>query len=143
MVLVKATKDSEAGAAASTQLLADMGSFNEALSDAGVMEAGEGLHPSSRGLRVRLAGAERTVVPGPFAATQELVSGFWIWKVATMDEAIAWALRIPSVDGAPAEVELRPILEAEDFGPEFTPELREQEERLRARAETSLKRSGR
>jgi hypothetical protein len=139
MVLVKATKDSEAGAQPSEKLLTEMGRFNEALADAGVLEAGEGLHPSSRGVRVRLAGAERTVVPGPFAATPELVSGFWVWKVASMDEAIAWALRIPSVNGAPGEVELRPVLNDEDFGAEFTPELREQEARLRARPDPSRK----
>lgn len=139
MVLVKATKDSEAGAQPSEKLLTEMGAFNEALVDAGVLEAGEGLHPSSRGVRVRLAGAERTVVPGPFAATPELVSGFWVWIVASMDEAIAWALRIPSVNGAPGEVELRPVLNDEDFGPEFTPELREQEARLRARSDPSRK----
>jgi len=137
MVLVKATKDSEAGTEAGGQLLAEMGRFNEALADAGLLVAGEGLHPSSRGVRVRLTVPERPVVPGPFAATPELVSGFWIWKVASMDEAIAWARRIPSLDGAPAEVELRPVLEADDFGPEFTPELREQEERLRARSDDS------
>lgn len=137
MVLVKATKDSEAGAQASEQLLTEMGRFNEALADAGLLEAGGGLHPSSRGVRVHLTGAERAVVPGPFAATPDLVSGFWIWKVASLDEAVAWALRIPSLDGNPGEVELRPVLEAEDFGPEFTPELRHQEERLRARLDSS------
>jgi hypothetical protein len=139
MVLVKATKDSEAGSQASGQLLTEMGRFNEALADAGVLLSGEGLHPSSRGVRVRLAGAERTVVPGSFVATPELVSGFWVWKVASIDEAIAWALRIPSLNGAPGEVELRPVLNDEDFGPEFTPELREQGARLRARSDPSRK----
>lgn len=143
MVLVKATKDSEAGAQPSERLLTEMGRFNEALADAGVLEAGDGLHPSSRGVRVRLTGTERTVVPGPFAATPELVSGYWVWKVASMDEAIAWALRIPSLHGAPGEVELRPILGDEDFGPEFTPALREQEARLRARSDPSRRPDGR
>lgn len=143
VVLVKATKGSEAGAQACEQLLTEMGRFNEALAGAGVLEAGEGLHPSSRGVRVRLSGVERTVAPGPFAATTELVSGFWIWKVASLDEAIAWARRIPSLNGEPGEVELRPVLGDEDFGPEFTPELREQEARLRARSDPSRKPDGR
>lgn len=142
MVLVKATKDSEAGAQPSENLLTEMGAFNEALVDAGMLLSGDGLHPSSRGVRVRLTGAERVVVPGPFAATPELVSGYWVWKVASMDEAIAWARRIPSLDGAPGEVELRPVLEAEDFGPAFTPELREQEARLRARSDPTRKPDG-
>lgn len=135
MVLMKASKDSEAGVMPGHTLLTEMGRFNEALADAGVMLAGEGLHPSGRGVRVRLSGTEREVVPGPFAATSELVAGFWMWNVKSMDEAIEWARRIPNPDGRDGEVELRPVFEADDFGPELTPELREQEARLRARTE--------
>ena len=137
MVLVKATKDSEAGVMPGEKVLAEMGRYNEALVEAGIMLGGEGLHPSSRGVRLRLDSHERQIVPGPFTSTSDLVSGFWLWKVRSMDEAIEWARRIPMVKGAPDEVELRPVLEDEDFGPEFTPELREQEARLRARTGTS------
>ncbi len=129
MVLVKANADSEAGKMPTEQLLAEMGRFNEELAKAGVMLAGEGLHPSSRGARVRFDGAGRTVVEGPFAATQELVAGYWVWQVRSLDDAIAWAKRSPFREG---EVELRPLFEVEDFGAELTPELREREERLRA-----------
>ena len=129
MVLVKADKDSEAGVMPSTELMAAMGNFNEELVKAGVMLAGEGLHPSSKGVSVRFAGGKKTVIDGPFAETKELVAGFWMWKVGSMDEAIEWLKRSP-FEGT--EVEIRPVFEMEDFGAEFTPELREQEDRLRA-----------
>ena len=133
MVMVKATQDSEAGVMPSQQLLADMGKFNEELVKAGVMLAGEGLQPSSKGARVRFSGAKRTVIDGPFAETKELVAGFWIWKVKSKEEAIEWLKRCPNPHpGQDCEIELRQVFEAEDFGAEFTPELREQEERLRA-----------
>jgi len=132
MVLVKADKDSEAGVMPSEQLLTDMGKFNEELVKAGVMLAGEGLHPSSKGKRVRFSGNKPAVIDGPFAETKELVAGFWMWKVKSMDEAVKWLRRAPFQD---TEVEIRPVFEAEDFGAEFTPELREQEERLRAQIE--------
>ena len=132
MVIIKASKDSEAGAMPSEQLLAEMGNFNEELVKAGVMLAGEGLHPSAKGVRVRFAGSQRTVTDGPFAETKELIAGFWIWKVASMQEAIEWVRRCPNPMEGESEIEIRPIFEAEDFGEAFTPELREQEERLRA-----------
>lgn len=131
MVIVKANSESEAGLMPSETELTEMGRFNEALVDAGIMLAGEGLHPSAKGVRVRFAGDERFVTDGPFAETKELAAGYWIWQVASMEEAVAWVQRAPFRDG---EVELRPIFEADDFGDAFTPELREQEERLRARA---------
>ena len=134
MVFVKASKESEAGQMPSEQILRDMGKYNEELVNAGIMQAGEGLHPSSKGKRVRFSGAERTVIDGPFAETKELIAGFWIWKVKSMDEAIAWLKKAPFDGGT--EIEVRPIFEAEDFGKEFTPELREQEERLRSRIES-------
>jgi hypothetical protein len=130
-VFVKATKDSEAGVMPSEELLRDMGNFNEALVKAGIMRSGEGLHPSSKGARVQFSGANRTVVDGPFAETKELVAGFWIWQVKSMAEAIEWVKRCPNPMLGPSEIEIRPIFEAEDFGQEFTPELRAQEERLR------------
>ena len=133
MVMVKATADSEAGAMPSSELLEAMGKFNEELVDAGVMLAGEGLHPSSRGARVRFEGRQRTVIDGPFGETKELVAGFWLWQVRSMDEAIEWAKRCPNPMPGPSELEIRPIFEAEDFGAEFTPELRAQEDRLRER----------
>jgi hypothetical protein len=136
MVIIKANKDSEAGVMPSEKLLADMGNFNEELVKAGVMLAGDGLHPSSKGARVRFKGDKRTVTEGPFAETKELVAGFWIWKVNSMTEAIEWVKRCPNPTGDEAEVEIRPIFEAEDFGAEFTPELRAQEERLRAQLAT-------
>ena len=142
MVVMKADKDTEAGVLPNEQLLTEMGRFNEELVQAGVMLAGEGLHPSSKGARVRLAGNERSVIRGPFPRTNDLVAGFWMWKVASLDEAIEWAKRIPNPKGAEAEVELRPVFEAEDFGPEFTPELQEQEARLRARTEQLSQRPG-
>jgi len=129
MVLVKANADSEAGQMPSEQILAEMGRFNEELVKAGVMLAGEGLHPSQKGARVRFAGSKRTVIDGPFAETKELVAGFWLWQVRSMDDAIEWLKRAPFQEG---EVELRPVFEADDFGAEYTPELRQQEERLRA-----------
>ena len=136
MVMVKATKNSEAGAMPSEKLIADMGRFNEELVKAGVMLAGEGLHPSSRGKRVRFSGGKKTVVDGPFAETKELVAGFWMWQVKSMEEALEWVRRCPDpMPGEESEIEIRPVFEAEDFGPEFTPELRAQEERLRAELE--------
>jgi hypothetical protein len=132
MVLVKADKDSEAGVMPSTELLTEMGKFNEELVNAGVMLAGEGLHPSSKGKRVRFAGGKKTVIDGPFAETKELVAGFWLWKVASIDEAVDWLKRSPFQE---TEVEIRPLFEMEDFGAELTPELREQEERLRSQIE--------
>lgn len=129
MVIVKADRQSEAGVLPSTEILAEMGRFNEELAKAGVMLAGEGLHPSSRGARVRFAGKQRTVVDGPFAETKELVAGFWLWQVKSRAEAIEWAKRIPFQEG---EVEIRQVFEAEDFGPALTPEIRERQERLRA-----------
>ena len=131
MVMVKASKDSEAGVMPSQGLLTAMGKFNEELVKAGVMLAGEGLHPSSKGKRVRFNGTNRTVIDGPFAETKELIAGFWLWQVRSMDEAIEWIKRCPNPTGEEAEIELRPVFEAEDFGAEFTPELRAQEERLR------------
>ena len=131
IVMVKASKDSEAGIMPSEQLLADMGKFNEELVKAGIMLAGEGLQPSSKGARIKFSGEKRTVVDGPFTETKELVAGFWIWKCKSRAEAIEWAKRCPNPTGAEGELEIRQIFEAEDFGKEFTPELREQEERLR------------
>ena len=132
MILIKADKNSEAGVMPDTQLLEAMGQFNEELVKAGVMQAGEGLQPSSKGARVRFQGRERSVVNGPFAGDKGLVAGFWIWKLDSLDEAIAWVKRCPSPMGESSEIEIRQVFEAEDFGAEFTPELREQEDRLRA-----------
>ena len=132
LVMVKATKDSEAGVMPSEKLLADMGKFNEELVKAGVMLAAEGLHASSKGARVLFSGAKRTVVDGPFTETKELVAGFWLWQVKSKEEAIEWVKRCPNPHNEETEVEIRQVFEAEDFGPEFTPELREQEERLRS-----------
>jgi hypothetical protein len=132
MVIVKASKDSEAGVMPSEKLLSEMGKFNEELAKAGVLLAGEGLHPSSKGARVRFSGAKRTVIDGPFPETKELIAGFWLWKVKSMQEAIEWLKRCPNPHNEDSEVEIRQVFEAEDFGAEFTPELREQEERLRA-----------
>jgi len=133
MVMVRATKDSEAGVLPDEKLLAEMGKYNEELVKAGVMLAGEGLQPSSKGARVRFSGSQRTVIDGPFAETKELIAGFWLWQVKSKDEAIAWLKRCPNpFPGGESEVELRQVFEADDFGAEFTPELRAQEERLRA-----------
>lgn len=140
MVMVKATKNSEAGALPSEKLLTEMGKFNEELVKAGIMLAGEGLHPSSKGKRVRFTSGNRTVIDGPFAETKELVAGFWIWQVKSMEEAVEWARRCPDpMPGEEAELEIRPVFEAEDFGKEFTPELRAQEDRLRAEIERQQK----
>lgn len=137
MVIVKATKDSEAGVMPSHQLLTEMGTFNEELVQAGVMLVGEGLQPSSRGTRVRFSGNKRTVIDGPFAETKELIAGYWLWQCKSKEDAIEWAKRCPNpaVDGKEGELEIRQVFEAEDFGAEFTPELREQEERLRAQVD--------
>jgi len=131
MIIVKATKDSEAGVMPRKQLLTEMGKFNEELVKADVMLAGEGLQPSSKGARVRFSGGKRTVIDGPFAETKELIAGFWLWQVKSKEEAIEWVKRCPNPHNEETEVEIRQVFEAEDFGPEFTPELREQEERLR------------
>jgi hypothetical protein len=131
MILVKADRNSEAGVMPSEQLLTEMGRYNEELVKAGVMLSGEGLHPSSKGARVRFSGKDRKVIDGPFAETKELVAGFWIWKCASLQEAIDWVKRCPNPMLGESEIEIRQIFEAEDFGAEFTPELREQEERLR------------
>jgi hypothetical protein len=132
MVIVKASKDSEAGVMPSEKLLSEMGKFNEELAKAGVLLAGEGLHPSSKGARVKFSGAKRTVIDGPFPETKELIAGFWLWKVKSKQEAIDWLKRCPNPHNEDSEVEIRQVFEPEDFGAEFTPELREQEERVRA-----------
>lgn len=138
-VFVKATKDSEAGVMPSTELLEAMGKYNEELVKAGIMLAGEGLHPSKKGARVRFAGTSRTVIDGPFAETKELVAGFWLWQVRNMEEAIEWVRRCPNPMPGESEIEIRPVFEAEDFGEAFTPELRDQEDRLRSEIETQRK----
>ncbi|HTH02564.1 MAG TPA: YciI family protein [Vicinamibacterales bacterium] len=136
MILVKATKDSEAGIMPDQKLLADMGKFNEELVKAGVMLDGEGLHPSSKGARVRFSGGKRTVIDGPFPETKELIAGYWIWRVKSKEEAIEWVKKCPNpMPNVESEIEIRQIFEAEDFGAEFTPELREQEAKVRAEAE--------
>ena len=140
MVMVKATKDSEAGKMPSQELLAAMGKYNEELVKAGIMQAGEGLHPSSKGKRVRFSGSKRTVIDGPFAETKELVAGFWLWQCKSMDEAVQWLKRCPNPMPGDSDIEIRQVFEAEDFGAEFTPELREQEERLRAQIAAKEKR---
>jgi len=131
MVIVKASKASEAGEMPDEQLLTEMGKYNEELSKAGIMLAGEGLHPSSRGKRVRFSGAQRTVIDGPFAETKELIAGYWMWQVTSMDEAVEWLKKCPNPHNEVTEVEIRPVFENDDFGAEFTPELRAQEERIR------------
>jgi hypothetical protein len=132
MVIVKANKDSEAGVMPKQKLLAEMGKFNEELAKAGVLLAGDGLHPSSKGKRVRFSWGKRTVIDGPFAETKELVAGFWLWRVKSMQEAVEWVKRCPNPHEEEAEIEIRPLFELEDFGSELTPELRKREERLRA-----------
>ncbi len=133
MVMIKATRTSEAGVMPSEELLAEMGKFNEELVKAGVLLAGEGLHPSSRGKRVRFSGGKKSVIDGPFAETKELVAGYWIWQVKSMEEAVEWVYRCPDpMPGDDSEIEIRQVFEAEDFGKELTPELRAQEARLRA-----------
>jgi hypothetical protein len=142
MVIIKANKESEAGVLPSERLLTEMGNFNEELVKAGVMLAGEGLHPSSKAKRIRFSRGKLTVIDGPFAETKELIAGFWLWQVKSMQEAIEWAKRVPNPDNQDGEIEIRPVFEASDFGAELTPELREQEERLRAQIEKhSLKKS--
>ena len=147
MVIIKANELSEAGVMPGEKMLTDMGNFNEELVKAGVMLAGEGLHPSSRGKRVRFEGTRKTIIDGPFAETKELIAGFWLWQVRSMEEAVEWVKRIPApVEGDPfyggvSEIEIRPVGEMSDFGAEFTPELREQEERLRAQMEEQQKKS--
>jgi hypothetical protein len=135
MILVKATEESEAGAMPDEELLTAMGNFNEELVKAGVMLAGEGLHPSSKGARVRFSGDQRTVIDGPFAETKELIAGFWIWKVKSKEEAIEWVKRCPNPHHGESEIEIRQIFDASDFGAEFTEALRDQEERLREQIE--------
>jgi hypothetical protein len=135
MVLVKATQDSEAGVMPSERLLSEMTTFNEELVKAGILLAGEGLHPSSKARRVRFSGASRSVIDGPFAETRELIAGFWIWKVHSLEEAVEWVKRCPNPMPGESEIEIRPIFEAEDFGTELTPELREREARLAAEIE--------
>ena len=140
MVIVKATKNSEAGVMPSEKLLADMGAFNEELVKAGVMLAGEGLHPSAKGKRMVFSDGKKTVIDGPFAETKELIAGFWLWQVRNMDEALEWARRCPEpMPGEEGVLEIRPVFEADDFGKEFTPELRAQEERLRTQIEPQRK----
>ena len=140
MVIVKATKNSEAGVMPNEKLLSDMGKYNEELVKAGIMQAGEGLHPSVKGKRIQFSGTRRTVVDGPFPETKELIAGFWMWKVKSMEEAVSWARRCPDpMPGENAELEIRPVFEAEDFGAEFTPELRAKEDQLRAEIERQQK----
>ena len=135
MVMVKATTDTEAGALPDQKILAEMGKFNEELVKAGIMLAGEGLQPTSKGARVRFSGSKRTVIDGPFTESKELIAGFWLWEVKSLDEAIEWVKRCPNPHPGESEIEIRQVFEAADFGAEFTPELREQEERLRAQIE--------
>ncbi len=140
MVIVKANQDSEASVMPSERMLTEMGKFNEELVKAGVMLAGEGLHPSSKGKRVRFSGSKITVIDGPFAETKELIAGFWLWQVRSIDEAVEWVRRMPNpADAQEGEIEIRPVFEAEDFGAEFTPELQEQEARLRAQVEAKTR----
>lgn len=135
MVIVKATADSENGVMPSEQMLTEMGRYNEELANAGIIKGGEGLHPTSKGVRVRFSGPSRNVVNGPFENTSEQIAGFWIWNVKSMDEAIEWVKRCPNPMLTDSDIEIRPVFEAEDFGEEFTPELREREEKLRAQLE--------
>jgi hypothetical protein len=139
MILVKATKDSEAGVMPDQALLAEMGTFNEELVKAGVMLAGEGLHPSSKGARVKFSGTNRTVIDGPFAETKELIAGYWIWKVKSKEEAIEWVKRCPNPHPGDSEIEIRQVFESEDFGAEFLPEMRARAERLRTQIEKQNK----
>jgi hypothetical protein len=133
MVIVKASKDSEEGKMPDQKMLAEMGKFNEELGKAGVLLAGEGLHPTSKAKRVNFSGTKRTVIDGPFAETKELIAGFWLWQVRSMEEAVEWVKRCPNPHLGDSQIEIRPVFEAEDFGAEFTPELREQEDRLQMR----------
>jgi len=138
MIIIKANQDTEAGVMPDEKLMTDMGKFNEELVNAGIMQAGDGLHPSSKGARIKFSGDQRTVVNGPFPETRQLIAGFWIWKVKSKEEAIEWVKRCPNPTGADSEIEIRQIFEAEDFGAEFTPELRAQEDRLRAKMDAGL-----
>lgn len=135
MVIVKASRDSEAGAMPDSKILAEMGNFNEELAKAGVLLAGEGLQPTSKGARVKFTGDKKAVIDGPFAETKELIAGFWLWQVRSMDEAKQWAMRCPKPHNEDCEIEIRPVFEASDFGAEFTPELQEQERRIREQVE--------
>lgn len=135
IVFVKANENTEAGEMPSEQLLTEMGRYNEELVNAGIMLSGEGLHPSSKAVRIKFSGDDRSVIDGPFPETKELVAGFWMWQVKSIEEAIAWAKKCPNPTGEESVLEIRPVFEAEDFGDEFTPELREQEDRLRAQLE--------
>ncbi len=139
MVIVKATKESEAGVMPGTQLLTEMGKFNETLVNAGVLLAGDGLHPSSKGARVRFLGTKRTVIDGPFAETKELIAGYWLWQCQSKEEAIEWVKRCPNPHNEDSEIEIRQVFDAEDFGAEFTPELREQEQRVFEQAKTNAR----
>ena len=139
MVIVKASKESEAGVMPDERMLSEMGKYNEELVKAGIMVAGEGLHPSSKAKRVHFSGAKRTVIDGPFPETKELIAGYWIWQVKSIDEAVEWLKRCPNPHNGESEVEIRPVFEAEDFGAEFTPELREQDQRLRDQIEAQQK----
>ena len=139
MVIVKASKDSEAGRMPDQKMLTEMGNYNEELSKAGILLAGEGLHPSSKGKRVRFSGTRRTVIDGPFAETKELIAGYWVWEVKSMGEAVEWLKRCPNPHNEETDVEIRPLFEADDFGAEFTPELRKQEERIREQAAARTK----
>ena len=136
MIILKANKDTEAGVMPSEQLLTEMGKYNEELVKAGVMLAGDGLQPTSKGVRVNFSGEKRSVIEGPFPESRDLICGFWLWQVNSMEEAIEWVKRCPNPTGAEAQIEIRPVFEAEDFGAEFTPELREQEQRLRREIES-------
>lgn len=143
MIMVKATQDSEAGVMPTQELLEAMGKYNEELVKAGIMLAGEGLHPSKKGKRIRFSGAKRTVIDGPFTETKELVAGYWLWQVKSMEEAIEWVKRCPNPMPGESEIEIRQVFEAEDFGEEFTPELRAQEERQRAQIDRLAKKANR
>lgn len=143
MVIVKASKESEAGVMPNEKLFTEMGNYNEELVKAGIMLAGEGLHPSSKGARVRFSGTQRSVIDGPFAETKELIAGFWLWQVKSLEEAIEWVKRCPNPMPGDSEIEIRQVFEAEDFGEEFTPELREQEKRVWAEAERLSKKTPR
>lgn len=138
MIIIKANEDTEAGVMPDEQLMTEMGRFNEELVNAGIMQAGDGLHPSSKGARIKFSGDQRTVINGPFPETRQLIAGFWIWKVKSKEEAIEWVKRCPNPTGADSEIEIRQIFSAEDFGAEFTPELRAQEDRLRAKMDSGL-----
>ncbi len=139
MIIIKATKESEAGVMPSTQLLTEMGKFNEALVNAGVLLAGDGLHPSSKGARVRFSGTKRKVIDGPFAETKELIAGYWLWQCKSKEEAIEWVKRCPNPHNEDSEIEIRQVFDAEDFGAEFTPELRAQEQRVFEQAKANVR----